>query len=34
MKVGKIDWNDPMSEFIRVKLHKPEVLTELIRREK
>lgn len=31
---GRIDWNDSVGEFIIVKIKRPEVLAELIRREK
>ena len=34
IRQGRIDWNDSVSDFITVKVKRPEVLAELIRREK
>jgi hypothetical protein len=33
MRKDFIDWNDHIQDFIKIKLEKPHVLTELVRRE-
>ena len=34
MKLGNIDWNDSIIDFINIKIQKPEVLSELVRKER
>ena len=34
LREGRVDWNDTVAEFIRIKVERPEILVELVRRER